>query len=140
MDLGRYQRGQKVPIGVNAVDGSSNPVEPDEAPVATIRDPASNVVATLALPRVAPSRTSFGAGFFLGVLFQTLGTYQVSYAYTFAEGTGQGSASDSFEVIAGGDEGGSVVAMFSLDRPEARYVVGQLGCGKLAQGRNPRLP
>jgi hypothetical protein len=54
-------------------------------------------------------------------------------------GQAKGTASDTFDLIAGGDEGGAVVSMFAIDRPEARYVVGQLASGKLVQGRNPRL-
>ena len=29
--------------------------------------------------------------------------------------------------------------MFAYDRPEAGYVLAQLGGGKLVQGRNPRI-
>jgi hypothetical protein len=139
MDLGRFQKGEKVPLQVSTVDGSANPVEPDAAPLVVVRDPANAVVASLRLPRVGTAFDQYGMAHFLGVLFATLGTYQVSYSYDYAEGTGQGTASDTFELIAGGDEGGAVVAMFHIDRPEARYVVGQLASGKLVQGRNPRL-
>lgn len=139
MNLGRFQRGEKIPLAVQVVDGSANPVEPDAAPLATITDPSNATLASVRLPLAGSGMGQFGMAYFLGILFSSLGTYQVTYSYDYAEGTGQGTASDTFEVIAGGDEGGAVVSMFHIDRPEARYVVGQLASGRLVQGRNPRL-
>jgi hypothetical protein len=139
MDLGRFQKGDRVPLRVAPVDGAGNAVEPDAAPTATVRDPGGDPVLTRPLPLVERGVIAFGMGLFLGVNFATLGTYSVAYAWDYGEGAGQGAASDTFELIAGGDEGGAVVSMAHIDRPEAGYVVAQLASGKLVQGRDPRL-
>jgi hypothetical protein len=139
MDLGRYQKGDYLGLVVHTVDGDGQAVEPDLSPMATIRDPGGDPVKVLPLPLVGREPGVFGMAFFLGLPFGSLGTYTVTYAWDYAEGAGQGTASDTFEVIAGGDEGGAVVSMCHIDRPEAGYVVAQLASGKLVQGRNPRL-
>lgn len=139
MDRGRFQTGDSIGLVVGTVDGGDRPVEPDAAPVATIRDPDGAPVAAVPLPRLGRDPTVFGMNYFLGLRFATLGTYSVAYAWDYGEGTASGAAADAFELIAGGDSGGAVIAMSHIDRPEAGYVVAQLASGKLVQGRDPRL-
>ena len=136
MDLGRFQPGQIVGIGVSTVDAADAPAWPDAAPVATITDGDNNVVWTGKIA-LDPNRAyRFSLSVFLGVPY-SLGTYQVGYAWSI--GAFSGTASDTFEVIHGGDVGGRIIAMYAYDRPEARYVVAQLTSGNIVQGRNPRL-
>lgn len=126
--LGRFQRGQKVPLAVAC------PAAPDAAPVATIT--LNNApVATIALP-MAGDTLHFGLSYRIGSAF-VLGTYRVAYAY--AIGGVPSAAIDEFDVVAGGDSMGEVISMFWYGRPEASYVVAQLGGGRLVQGRNPHL-
>lgn len=135
MDLGRFQPGQVVTLGVSTVDGSANPAWPDAAPVATIRDSSSNVIWSGKIS-LDGGAYHFSLPVFVGISY-SVGTYQVTYAWA-VNGTAVAS-SDSFDVIAGGDIGGSVVSMYAYVRPEATYVVAQLSSGNLVQGRNPRL-
>jgi hypothetical protein len=131
--LGRLQLGDLVPLYVSTVDSGGYPTTPDAAPTATVKDANSNVIVTLKMPMLGNTST-FSVPLFLGQSF-ALGTFSVSYSYTIAGITG--SASASFEVVAGGDPGGRVIAMTCYDRPESQYVVVQLQSGYLMQGRNP---
>lgn len=132
-DLGRFQLGDFVPLAVLTVDHTGFPTMPDAAPVATVADGSGTAVATLKLALLNVA-TQFGLPWFLGV-GATLGTYTVQYAFTVAGHAG--TATDTFEVIPGGDPGGAIISMFAFDRPEATYVVAQLTSGLLVQGRNP---
>lgn len=135
MNLGRFQQGQIVKLNVSPFDNVGVSTVPDSAPLATIRDQYSNAMAFLKMP-MNRSVVGFSIPVFLGVGFP-LGTYTVTYSWSI--GDYQGSASDSFDVISGGDIGGGVIAMYGYDRPEARYVVAQLSSGNLVQGRNPKF-
>ena len=136
MNLGRFQPGQILPIGVTTVDGTGTPTWPDTAPVATVKDAGNNVIWTgkVALDPDTPYR--FSSALFLGIPY-SLGTYSVGYEWSV--GVYNGTATDTFDVISGGDVGGRIIAMYAYDRPEARYVVAQLTSGNIVQGRNPRL-
>jgi hypothetical protein len=128
----RYQRGQNVTIGSSLDAKSDNP------PVATVHDPNNALFGTYLLP-YAPVRGS-GFNYALPVILPggaALGTYQVAITYSIA-GT-PGTVTSSFDVVAGGDSGGSVISLYAYDRPEARFVLAQLSSGKLVQGRNPHL-
>lgn len=135
MDLGRFQPGQVVTIGVATVDGSDNPVAPLAAPVATVTNSSSDVVFS---GKIAMNLDTmhFALPIFLGILYP-LGTYTVSYTWS-AVGF-SGSASDTFEVIGGGDIGGRVISIYAYVQPQAQYVIAQLSSGNIVQGRNPRL-
>ena len=127
--LGRFQPGQNVPISVTTT------APPDRPPIAVVRDPNGNVVATIALA-MRGGNLVFGCDFFLGSA-AILGTYTIGYSYVVA-GT-PGTATGSFDVIIGGDLGGAVIALYAYARPEAQYVVAQLSSGMLAMGKNPSI-
>jgi hypothetical protein len=135
MNLGRFQLGQFVKLGLPIVNGGGSPVAPDSAPTATITSP-SNVTGAPFKLAMDGGPLAFSLPVQLGLSF-ALGTFSVSYTYkvngvTFTSG-------DTFNVIAGGDPGGGIIAMSFYDRPEARYVVTQLTSGRIVQGRNPSL-
>ena len=136
MSLGRFQAGQFLTLAVNTTDAGHVPALPDSAPVMTITDSGSAVIATAKVPLDPLLPFTFGMRIFLGLEF-ALGTYTVGYAWT-VNGSGV-SVSDTFDLIAGGDAGGRIIAMYGYDRPEAKYVVTQLTSGNVVQGRNPRL-
>lgn len=133
MDLGRYLLGQSVRVGIDTVDADGNPAAPDSAPTATISGPVSLGPMKLAMDG---GSTSFSLSLFLGGGL-ALGTYTVTYAYSVNGFNGSGT--DTFDLIQGGDIGGRILSMTSYARPEAQYVVCQLASGRLVQGRNPRL-
>lgn len=127
--LGRFQLGDVVVLEV--LPG----FVPDAAPVMTVKDGSDATIVTAKMA-MNGGPTAFSLPLFLGSLF-AVGTFSVTYSYAVAGVTG--SASDSFDVVAGGDPGGRVIAMTAYDRAEAQYVVVQMASGYLMQGRNPRF-
>lgn len=128
----RYQRGQTVLIG-SSLDSMA-----DAPPVATITDPDNALFGVFLLPYAPVNGTTFRYAYPLALPGgAALGTYQVVIAYSIA-GT-PGTVTSTFDVVSGGDSGGSVISLYAYDRPEARFVLAQLSSGKLVQGRNPHL-
>lgn len=127
--LGRYQLGDIV--STELIIG----VSPDAAPTLTVTDHSDAAIVTAKMAMNGGS-TSFALPLFLGSLF-SIGTFSVTYSY--AVGGSPGMASDSFDVVAGGDPGGRVIAMTAYERPGAQYLVVQMASGYLMQGRNPRF-
>jgi hypothetical protein len=126
----RHQRGTVVTLGIS-------PGKADRLPVASVVGPGSVPLGTYPMPMLSgTSAPSYQLSLRLpgGI---ALGTYQVTFSYSV--GGVSGSASEQFDVIPGGDSGGEVISLYSHDRPEARYVLAQIGAGKLVQGRNPHL-
>lgn len=127
-DLGRFQRGKSVSV----VPGIA--IIPDNYPLLVVAGPSGfpGYTANVPLQRGA----GFGARIFLGSQFP-LGTYTATVTWSLAGNPSTYSA--TFEVVGGGDSGGPVNSLNAYDRPEARYVLAQLGGGKLVQGRNPLI-
>lgn len=66
-----------------------------------------------------------------------LGTYRLSFSWVQ---DGQLVTSDhEIDLVAGGDSGGNIIALYHYRRPEGSYCVAQLSTGRLVQGRNPHL-
>lgn len=135
--LGRYRRGQVVPLQVLCYGPDMTPRPPDRAPVAHVYSSAG-IVESAELSQADPLGEE---GLFLSRLpighRYSLGRYSVVYVYV--SGDYEGVAVDHFEVIPGGDQNGGVISLHAFDRPESQYVVAQLDSGKLIRGRNPRL-
>jgi hypothetical protein len=129
----RYQRGQQIPIECD-LSGKA-----DVPPIATITDPNNALFGTLRLPYIPGySPTSFAYRSLIRLPGgAALGTYQVTFTFTISGLAGSTTA--SFDAVPGGDSGGEVISLYAYDRPEARYVLAQLGSGKLVQGKNPHL-
>jgi hypothetical protein len=128
--LGRLQRGDRVLLFCRTV------AVPDFAPVAVILNAEGQTVLAQEIASWRRSRTRFGRVLRIDQRFD-LGKYTVSYQYT-VDGVPY-RAEDSLEVVAGGDSGGEVLALYTLERPKSRLVLAQLGCGRLTRGRNPTL-
>jgi hypothetical protein len=128
--LGRLRRGDRVLLFCKTTD------VPDFAPVAVVMNAAGDVVLAREIASWRRSRTRFGGVQRIDQRFD-LGTYTVSYQYT-VDGVPY-RAEDGLEVVAGGDSGGEVLALYALERPKSRLVLAQLGCGRLTRGRNPTL-
>lgn len=133
--LGQYQQGQTATLMLRSVGYRGQLVTPDGPPVASIYDD-SGASQTFLLPASDQANNIFSLPIFLGLTFP-LGRYRVSYRYS--SGGTVSARADFFEVIPGGDPGGAVISVFAYDRPEAGYVLAQLGSGMLVQGRNPRI-
>lgn len=128
--LGRFRRGDKVPLSCSLAS------VPDSAPVTVILDEDSATLAAFLLPRSGVTRTEFGLAYRLGES-AALGRFQVSHQASVAGVTT--TRYQSFDVVAGGDSGGEVIALYSFERPDAVRVVAQLGGGRMVRGDNPRV-
>ncbi len=128
--FGRFRRGDRVPMIFTL------PTTPDYAPVAVVFDQLGHQVSSFSIPTLDSDRLVFSYPMFVS-LAHSLSRFTVYLHYVV-----RGSASvvsATFDVIAGGDSGGDVISVFSVDRPEARSLVAQLSSGRLVVGANPRL-
>ena len=133
--IGQFQQGQTMTLMLRSVGYSGQLVMPDAPPSATIYDDSGNAQ-VFSLPASDQANSIFSLPIFLGLTFP-LGRYRVYHRYS--SGGDIKARADFFEVIPGGDPGGAVISVFAYDRPEAGYVLAQLGSGMLVQGRNPRI-
>lgn len=136
--LGRYQLGQLVPLSLVTRSADRAPAVPDTAPIAKVYNSGGTLVATKKMPVVDRDAQTglFQYPLFLGPEYAT-GEYMVDIGYlisasAFAE-------TFTFEVVAGGDSDGEVIAMYFYERPHAEHIVYQVSSGRLKQGRNPRV-
>jgi hypothetical protein len=129
-DIGRLRRGDRAAFFVETV------AAPDAAPVAVVLDSGGAVVLAQELPSWKRSRTRFFAPLRIDRRFD-LGRYTVTYRYTV--GGVPVIAQDVLDVVPGGDSGGEVISLYALDRTKSRFVIAQLGCGRLARGKNPTI-
>jgi hypothetical protein len=136
---GSFAQGQVVTLQVRTYAYQGRPALPDSAPTATIIAPDNSVVMPATSMPITDKSNSpylFSLPINLGVSWG-LGRYRVVYQWSV--GGYRGSSLDNFDVSTGGDATGSIVSLFSYDRPEARYVIAQTSGGQLIQGRNPGI-
>lgn len=135
---GRYQLGQEVALTLLCTDASGTPTNPVSAPHADIFRGSTKVLSGLLFPVLDAGSTTglFQRNVFLGNLFST-GRHQVVFRYLVGSYLGQ--VTDDFEILAGGDPDGAVIAAHWYERPHAGFVVQQKDSGKLIKGRNPTV-
>ena len=141
MHIGRYQLGVEVPLSVVTTNSSGDAAAPDACPTVVIYTSAAVRVSGYngkKIPVVDAANTTglFRYGAFLGPVFAA-GRYTVVYQWVIGAFTGKEVS--YFDVIAGGNSDGAVIAMAELQRPHARFVVQHLSSGKLSSNRNPTL-
>ena len=138
MYIGRYQIGQVVPISVVTTDASDNPSDPDDVPIARIYRGSTFVASVRMSVRDRFSQRAY----FDHQLKLMGGAYQAGYhtvIYTYTVSGSTITKQSCFQVVPGGDEGGTVISMTTYKRPEAQSVVAQLTSGRLVFGRGPTI-
>lgn len=131
--LGTYQLGDRLGLSVQTRTGQA-PALPTDAPVATVYNVAGNVIATYGVPPCRQDEAMFARAVHLNRQF-VVGRYTVRYAYQVS---GQNRAEiDVFDIVGGGDPGGTVIAGYPFHRPHAEFHVLDLDSGELVRGRNP---
>lgn len=128
--LGRYRRGDKVDLSL------SLPSTPDAPPIAVVLDSDSTQIASMMMPAANQDRTNFALPLPVGLPY-SVGSFSVYFHYTIAGTTSLKQV--TFDVVSGGDSGGSVIALYSLDRVESRCIVAQLDSGALVLGKTPTV-
>src|SRR5437016_2893722 len=135
---GRYQLGQYVALFCQCRDSNRTPTVPTAPPLAVIWGSTGAKLKSLEMPvldRYVPVAGLFSMQVRLGPEFAT-GIHRVVYEYL--AGTYHGLDEDTFEIVAGGNPDGNVIAMYYLDRPGDKFIVQELDSGRLVQGRNPK--
>lgn len=137
MYRGRFPLGNDVPLLLLTRNAAGAAVVPDAPPTLDVWS-SSGKVKTLLLPVLDRYGTT---GLFAFKLFldgtYAAGLYTAEYRWQ-ASGY-QGLDHDNFEVIPGGDGGGTVLALYHYERPHARFLVQELTSGALVRGRNPTV-
>jgi hypothetical protein len=131
--IGAYQLGDRISLAVQCRTAQA-PVLPDDAPVATVYNTAGTAVASYGVPPSKQQQSLFARSVHLNRQF-VVGRYTIRYAYQVS---GQNRAEiDVFDIVGGGDPGGTVIAGYPFHRPHAEFHVLDLDSGELFRGRNP---
>jgi hypothetical protein len=128
--LGRYRMGDRVVLGI------STDTVPDYAPIAVVFGSGGEVVASQYLSVASRNRKMFSGRMFVDSRF-VVGIFLVAIVTSI--GGVESTVLQSFEVVTGGDAGGRVISLFSLERPEATSVLVQLDSGRLVRGKSPEV-
>lgn len=138
MYLGSYRIGDSVPLTFQVTDHSDSATLPDAAPVVRIYR-AGTLVTTFPLPVIDRFRVTglFHQLYKLGAQF-SVGNHSLVYKFDLS-GTPDQEV-DTFDVIAGGQFDGPVLAMHTFDRADVRFILQHMGSGRLRRGRNPVIP
>lgn len=126
-----------VPLTLLCVDQNGTPSLPSSAPSVTVRADGAPI-ASIFLPVLdKPAATGlFQYPLTLGSPYPP-GRYRATYHWTV--GGFLGTHEDNFEVVAGGDAAGAIIAMAWYERPHANFLVMQTDNGTLLFGRSPSL-
>lgn len=137
MHLGRKQLGEEVPLTLLCRNSSGVPADPDACPKVDVYSASGKVVSGRSIPILDPAGTTglFGGRIYLDGTFSA-GEHLVVYRYD--SGGTRRQEVDHFEVVAGGDSSGQVIALFNYERPHANHLVQQRTSGRLYKGKNPR--
>ena len=126
-------------MGVLCVNASGVPTWPDAAPQVEFYGPSGKIAALArSVPALERSFTTgmFQSGLFVNEMFPTgpmrlVFRWQISGVFL--------AKADTFEVIAGGNPHGYVLALDSYVSPQGQFLVQQLSSGRIRAGQNPRL-
>lgn len=127
----RYQSGDRVRVNFPMASKTDDP------PMASVYGPGGNLIGRWPIPMIWLGSQRAYQALFLAEPGAELGTYRVSIAYSV--GGVAGAAHYFFDLVPGGDSGGSIISLYQYDRPEGRFCLGQLSSGRVVQGRNPHL-
>lgn len=134
--LGRYQRGDVVPIPVITANATPVPTLPGAAPVAYIYK-AGTFLEAVKLP--IKDRYLVTAFFlfplFLGAKY-TAAHYQVWLTYSVSSTVYATVA--TFEVVSSGNKDGDLVSLTTKNFPAVAHALGQTRSGRIRRFTNPR--
>lgn len=135
MYLGRFQLGDRMAIPLLTTDADYAPDLPAAAPVLKLYGPSgATVVVEYKMPPV--DKVNYPGLFMipvhLGPLF-SVGQWEAVMWYDSAQQTA------NFDIIAGGNSDGHVIALHWYQRPHADFLVQQLDSRKIVKGRNPTV-
>ena len=138
MYRGRVQVGKAVLLAVQCRNASRAAVPPDACPTVDVYDSAGKRLAGKAIPILDPAATTGLFAYWL-YLSDAYATGRATATYRWTVSTFHGSDLDTFDVLAGGDPSGAVIAQCFFQQPQANFVVQQRDGGRIYKGKNPRL-
>ena len=134
--IGRLQVGQELPLYLKCLLGREADV-PSSHPTVEVRS-ESDVVHS---GRVPADDQGVATGVFRGPLMLdhrfAVGRHHAIFRW-LDSGSHPRVEVQEFEIIPGGSADGSLIAMQSVERPQANYLIFQTDAGRLIRGRNPR--
>lgn len=136
MWLGRYRIGDRLGLSVLSKSKSGAPVQPSALVQAFTYDSSGAVVEAVPLH----PKDRFGGNWDFTASLKLSASYtpgHYSVVYQWAVSAALFSRLDTFEVLSGGDADGQVIALASVPRPEANFVLYQTEAGDVKSGRNP---
>jgi hypothetical protein len=134
--LGSKRLGDRLFVFAQVNDSDGHPVAPAAAPYVMLGNASTRQPFRMVPLDRQNAPGLFGATIHLDERF-SLGRYSVEYVMTVSGATF--AEADSFSLVAGGDGGGAVIALCSVDRPQAKFLVKKLDSGRIQKGRNPTV-
>lgn len=137
MYMGRYQLGEHVPLRV-LTNTNRAAVVPDYPPVAKVFDSSGSVRFNKRIP-VSDRYGQTGLFSFRLFLDSTFATGHYSVTFTWIQGTDVGCSVGEFDIVAGGDADGAIIALHRYQTANAQFIMREMDSGELRAGRNPSL-
>lgn len=134
--LGRYVKGDIVPLLLACVDASDVPLELAAAPSAQVYQDGG-ILKIIKLPVIDKPRLT--GVFFFPLLLDanfSAGNHAVLFSWTIAGANY--SVVHEFEVLASGNSEGLGQALITLDLPDSSYALMESISGRIKKMRNPR--
>ena len=135
--LGRLRLGEFLPVRLNCLNATGVPTDPVEAPLADIFIDTTKII-SFRIPIEDKWKTvgQFQHRFFLGAIY-SVGHGAVHLTYKI--GSTHFAEIQQFDLIAGGDEAGSAIALHHFVPAHADFLLEQTDSGRLLRRRNPRV-
>lgn len=132
---GRTENGFELRLHVQCKTAAGIIVEPDSIPTVDIWNAGSKVFSGQMFPEERLNATGLMVCPVYLAAF-TVGTCQCIFRWTY-QGF-NGVKLGYFEIVPGGNDDGSVIAMFYFETPPGRFLVHQTDRGILKMGKNPQ--
>jgi hypothetical protein len=139
--MGRFQQGMNLNVTIRTANAANVPNWPDLRPQIEVFRDASPPVKLLSAgmasyqPTVVPGVFRYTE--YLGTLYPTAGRHFVFVRWTDQDGNPR-LISGSFELVGGGNSAGTIISMFAVARPDARYLLTSTDAGTISRRKNPR--
>lgn len=135
--MGQYQLGDELPLFLKTTLADA-PDTPSNHPTAEIRS-ASGMIH---FGRIPADDQGSAVGVFRGPVMLdqrfSVGRHHVIYRWIDSGSNARVSIS-SFRLVAGGSADGAVIAIHSVVRPQANFLLYATDDGRIIRGRNPRF-
>lgn len=135
--LGRKKLGEELAFPIVTTNAAGTPSFPTEAPILDVWSGTTLLLSGLKMPKIDGAATGvFKLGIFLDGRFAA-GHHEGVARWTIS--TYIGVEVLKFEITAGGDAKGAIIAMHHLEIPQERFIVAQTDAGRLFKLKRPSI-